>query len=179
MISDFPDISNKNLYRVDDSAEKELEILFELIGEIRRIRSELRINPGVRVKVNIKPASNKVRSLIAKNSEYMLGLAKLENLMLEEPAEKKGFVKTVKSDSVIYINLIDAIDIDLEIRRIEDEISKEKLKKEKSDRKISNPQFIKKAPEDVINKEKMKLEEANNSIENLQEQLNLIRSLKP
>jgi len=131
------------------------------------------------VKVNIKPASNKVRSLIAKNSEYMLGLAKLENLMLEEPAEKKGFVKTVKSDSVIYINLIDAIDIDLEIRRIEDEISKEKLKKEKSDRKISNPQFIKKAPEDVINKEKMKLEEANNSIENLREQLNLIRSLKP
>ncbi len=178
MVSDFPDTQNIDFARVEDDIEKESGVLFEVIGEIRRIRSELRINPGVKIKVNIRPSSNDVKNLLEANSEYIMGLAKLEYLTLKEPPEKKGFIKTVKSDSVIYINLIDAIDIDLEIKRIRDEISKEKLKKEKSSRKISNPQFLKKAPAEIINKEKNKLEQTDKSIKNLHEQLDLIRNLK-
>ncbi len=178
MISDFPKIKDKKIDIVDDEAEKDLKILFELVGEIRKIRSELRINPGVRVKVNIKPSSSRIKKFIEENSVYVERLARLDNLILAEPASDKGFVKTVKSGNLIFINIIDAIDIDLEIKRIEEEIHKEGIKREKSGNKISNPEFLQRAPADIINKEKMKLEQANKSIENLQEQLRIIKSLK-
>ena len=178
MVSSLPEVGDKKIDRLDERAEKELDVLSGFIGEIRRIRSELRINPGLKIKVNIKPAGAEVEKLIDANAGYIIGLAKLDSLILEEPSEKKGFVRAVRSDGAIYINVMDVIDLDLEIKRIEEEISKENLKREKSNKKISNPQFLKKAPEDVINKEKTKLGEADKSIKNLQEQLNFIKNLK-
>ncbi len=178
MISRFPGFENDILDRIDTKAESDLNLIFAIISEIRKVRSELKINPGVRVSVNINALDNSYKDIIAENSGYIIDLARLDRLKLEEPADKKGFIKTISMGNEIYIYLVDVIDVDLEIKRINDEISKIRTEKEKSSKKISNPQFLEKAPQQIIEKEKSKLNNADTALKNLQEQLEIIRSIK-
>ena len=178
MISRFPGFENDILDRIDTKAESDLNLIFAIISEIRKVRSELKINPGVRVSVNINALDNSYKDIIAENSGYIIDLARLDRLKLEEPADKKGFIKTISMGNEIYIYLVDVIDVDLEIKRINDEISKIRTEKEKSSKKISNPQFLEKAPQQIIEKEKSKLNNADTELKNLQEQLEIIRSIK-
>jgi valyl-tRNA synthetase len=49
---------------------------------------------------------------------------------------------------------------------------------EKSNKKISNPQFIEKAPKEIIEKEAQKLDQANKALQVLNDQLRKINNIK-
>ncbi|MCL5072221.1 MAG: hypothetical protein M1308_15220 [Actinobacteria bacterium] len=102
----------------------------------------------------------------------------MELLSLTEPEDRKGFVKSVKGGSEIYIYLLDAIDIELEIKRLRDEISRLKIEMEKSNKKISNPQFMEKAPKDIIGKESEKFKRSNHDLKILYDQLEKMQEIK-
>lgn len=178
MIEKIPGSGDRMLGKIDNESEKELLSIFEIVGEIRRLRSELKINPAVKIKVYVKTASKELSELIISNLAYIYSLAKLELLNLAEPEDKKGFVKSVKGGSEIYIYLLDAIDIELEIKRLRDEISKLKIEVEKSNKKISNPQFMEKAPKDIIGKESEKFEQSNHALKILYDQLEKMQEIK-
>jgi valyl-tRNA synthetase len=178
MVEKIPSSGDRMLGKIDNESEKELLSIFEIVGEIRRLRSELKINPAVKIKVYIKTASKELSELITGNLAYIYSLAKLELLNLTEPEDKKGFVKSVKGGSEIYIYLLDAIDIELEIKRLRDEISKLKIEMEKSNKKISNPQFMEKAPKDIIWKESEKFEQSSHTIRILYDQLEKMQEIK-
>jgi valyl-tRNA synthetase len=61
--------------------------------------------------------------------------------------------------------------MELEIKRIKDQIKRVNLDIEKSKKKISNPDFTSKAPEEIIQKEKDKLDQADKILKVLNEQL--------
>ena len=100
-----------------------------------------------------------------------MNLAKIENLQFTEPMDKKGFIKTVKNNNQIFIYLLDVIDIEAEIKRISFEITKLNTEVAKSNNKLSNPQFIEKAPGKIIEKEQLKLNKAIEELRVLKEQL--------
>lgn len=178
MVEKIPCSGDRILGKIDNESEKELLSIFEIVGEIRRLRSELKINPAVKIKVYIKTASKELSELIISNLAYIYSLAKLELLSLAEPEDKKGFVKSVKGGSEIYIYVLDAIDQELEIKRLRDEISKLKIEMEKSNKKISNPQFMEKAPKDIIGKESEKFKQSSHALKILYDQLEKIREIK-
>ncbi len=178
MIEKIPGPGDRMPGKIDNKSEKELLSIFEIVGEIRRLRSELKINPGFKVKVHVKTASKELSELITGNAAYIYSLAKLELLSLTEPEDKKGFVKSVKGGSEIYIYLLDAIDIELEIKRLRDEISRLKIEIEKSNKKISNPQFMEKAPKDIIGKETEKFKQSSRTLKILFDQLEKMQELK-
>ncbi|MCL5072223.1 MAG: valine--tRNA ligase [Actinobacteria bacterium] len=178
MIEKIPGSGDRVLGRIDNKSEKELLSIFEIVGEIRRLRSELKINPAVKIKAYVKAASKELSELLANNSTYIYSLAKLELLSLTEPEDRKGFVKSVKGGSEIYIYLLDAIDIELEIKRLRDEISRLKIEMEKSNKKISNPQFMEKAPKDIIGKESEKFKRSNHDLKILYDQLEKMQEIK-
>jgi len=178
MVERIPNSGDRMPSKIDNESEKELLSIFEIVGEIRRLRSELKINPAVKIKVNVKTSSKELSELIIGNLTYIYSLAKLELLSLGEPQDKKGFVKSVKGGCEIYIYLLDAIDIELEIKRLRDEISKLKIEMEKSNKKISNPQFMEKAPKDIIDKETEKFEQSNHTLKILYDQLEKIQEIK-
>ena len=178
MVEKIPGSGDRMPGKIDNESEEELLSIFEIVGEIRRLRSELKINPAVKIKVYIKTATKELSELITGNLAYIYSLAKLELLDLAEPEDKKGFVKSVKSGSEIYLYLLDAVDQELEIKRLRDEISKLKIEMEKSNKKISNPQFMEKAPKDIIDKESEKFEQASNALKILYDQLEKMQEIK-
>jgi valyl-tRNA synthetase len=178
MVEHFPELDDKILNKIDSSSETKIKFLFGVIGEIRKLRSELNINPAQKIKVNIKPKNKEFKDLLTSNIDYIYALAKLESLQLEEPSDKKGYIKTIKDDNELYVYLLDVIDLDLEIKRVSGDIAKTKIDIEKSSKKISNPQFIEKAPKEIIEKEAQKLDQANKALQVLNDQLKKINNIK-
>jgi valyl-tRNA synthetase len=178
IISEFPVAKSRILDKTDNNIENEVIKVFNTISEIRKIRSELKINPASRVIVYINPADAAFEKILRNNERYIKNLAKLSEMEIGRPDDNKGFIKTLRDDSEIYVYILDAVDIELEISRINNEIRKVMLEKDKSSAKIENPQFMDKAPKDIIKKEKLKLDGALKVIQSMQEQLNLLQSIK-
>ncbi len=161
----------------DKAAEDEIKVLFDVISEVRKIRSELRINPAKKVRISLNTGDKNKKGLLEDNIRYICGLAKTDGVEFEDCSSKKGYIKTTTCDVDIFVYVLDAIDIELEIRRIKDRIKKISLDAEKSRKKLSNTGFIKKAPAGIVKKEKEKLEAADKISGVLEEQLVRIKNI--
>ncbi|MBM3709968.1 MAG: class I tRNA ligase family protein, partial [Actinobacteria bacterium] len=177
MIEPFPALKDVLPGRFDPDAEAKISKICSIIGEIRKIRSELRINPALRIEVYLKPSSSDIGKLIEENSKYIIELARLDKLNIFEPPDKKGFISSVKNNNEIYILLKDVIDLQRELERINNEIAKINTDREKSYKKLTNPQFLEKAPKKIIQKEEAKLKQADKSLKVLSGQLEKLKSI--
>lgn len=177
MSSEFPSPDIKISSTSLNIAENNIKSLFDIIVKIRKIRSELKVNPSVKVEACVVAGSKEAEGLISENGAYIKELAKIEPLKTGAPADKKGYIKAVSGDFSIYVNLASVIDADIEIKRINAEILKINSEIEKFTRKISNPQFIEKAPAEIIEKEKEKLARSLSAVKVLQEQLEFMENI--
>lgn len=168
MVESFPEFEPA---RVNKDIEDEIKILFDVISEIRKIRSELKISPASRVKVNLLVGEDSCKDVLEKNREYICSLAKTSEVEFKDCTSQKGYIKTTIGNIDIFIYILDVIDMELEIKRIKDQIKRVDLDIEKSKKKISNPDFTSKAPEEIIQKEKDKLDQADKILKVLNEQL--------
>jgi valyl-tRNA synthetase len=175
MIQKFPEFSNKLL---DRNVEKDIATLFDVISEIRKIRSELNINPSVKIKVNLVSGNSRDEEILRQNKKYIYSLVKVGNLEFSHSEEEKGYVKTTKGNTSIYIYILGIVDVDLEIKRILDGAEKIKKDIERSGKKISNPQFLEKAPSEIIKKEKDKFYKFSKTLKVLNEQLKRMNNIK-
>ena len=175
MISKFPEFSKS---KINKKTEKEIKVLFDVIGEIRKIRSELKINPSSKVKVNLVVNDKEKEKILKQNQSYIYSLAKVGSLKFTGSLSHKGYIKTTRGGVDIYIYILDVVDIGLEINRIAGEIKKVKKDAERSSKKISNPEFLKKAPKEIVNKEKEKITQFSKVIRILDEQLVKMKSIK-
>jgi len=115
---------------------------------------------------------------ISDNSEYIYNLARVSKLEFGRVENDRGYIKTTTGSIDIFIYILDAVDIDLEIKRIEDELKKVGIGTEKSRKKLENPDFIRKAPEEIILKERGKLEQAEQVSDILLRQLDKMKNIK-
>jgi valyl-tRNA synthetase len=177
MSSEFPSPEIKISAASLSNAESSINSLFHVIGEVRKIRSELKVNPSVKVEVCVVAGSKEAGQLIKENQAYIKELAKIEPLKTCAPDDKKGYIKAVSGDFSIYVNLASVIDAEIEIKRINAEILKINNEIEKFTRKISNPQFVEKAPAEIIEKEKAKLARSVSAVKILQEKLGFMENI--
>ena len=174
MVESFPEFEPA---MVSQDVEDEIKILFDVISEVRKIRSELRINPASRVRVSLLADEDKSRDILEKNREYIYSLAKTDEVEFEDCTGEKGYIKTTVGNIDIFIYIADVVDMKLEIKRIRDQIRKVSLDIEKSKNKISNPDFTGKAPEEIIQKEKDKLDQAEKILKVLNGQLAMMEGI--
>jgi valyl-tRNA synthetase len=76
----------------------------------------------------------------------------------------------------LFIPLADLIDIDDEIERLEKQISDMKGRLAAVNGKLSNANFVDRAPDDVVANEKRKQAEYQSSLEKLQDNLNSLKA---
>ncbi len=144
-------------YEIDKNEEKtnEASWLIKLITEIRSVKSSLNIPKKAEIDLAIRNASQQT-SFRFKN--YFPILQKIINLneIIEESNISEKYAHFVLEGTTIILPLENLIDIDKEHNRLELEITR--LKKEVSyfDKKLSNKDFVKRAPKDVINLQRQK-----------------------
>jgi valyl-tRNA synthetase len=132
------------------AAETEMAILQDLIVSVRNLRAELKVEPKVKVPVEIFAPEPAIRKMIEQNHGAVERLGNVEMITFVESslANRPGARGTARFDvHVIYER---KIDVAAESDRLKKEL--EKIEKELSNnqKQLGNDQFLAKAPEKVV-----------------------------
>jgi valyl-tRNA synthetase len=179
MQASFPYTEQMYAKRKNDIAEKDMEFVFGMISGIRNIRSEMNVQPSMKVKVLAHTADEREKILIAENKSVMMNLASLESFSFCD-ADKvpSASAAAVIGSTTCYVSLEGVIDFDKEIERLEKELEKNTKELLAVQKRLHNDSFLQKAPEEVILKVKdqnVELEEKNTK---LKENLDRILKMK-
>jgi valyl-tRNA synthetase len=158
MVSKWPQ-TDSNL--VDKDAEESMDLLMEVIRSIRNIRAEMNVPPGKKAEVIIMAKSKEAYAIVNTGQEYVARLANGEPINIYEGIGTKpsNVATAIVGDLEIYLPLEGLIDLEVEIKRLEKELSQTKKELERVTGKLSNEGFLTKAPQEVIAKEQAKQRE--------------------
>jgi valyl-tRNA synthetase len=146
-LAGYPQANEK---QVDLAAETEMAILQDLIVNVRNVRAELKVEPKVKVPIEIFAQESAIRAMIEQNRGAIERLANVEKITFVDSSLSKeaGTRSTARFDvHVIYER---TIDVAVECDRLRKEL--EKIEKEfaNNQRQLGNEQFLAKAPEKVV-----------------------------
>jgi valyl-tRNA synthetase len=168
MTQAFPQFNESNC---DQQAIDDLEWVKQFIIAIRNIRGEMDISPSKELPVLLKNVNKNDQRRLSENEQFLSSLAKLESIIVL-PNDEQGpaSASAVIGDLSVLIPMAGLIDKEAELARLDKAI--EKLEKESSKvlSKLSNENFVSKAPVAVIDKEKAKLAEAESTLAKMHEQ---------
>jgi valyl-tRNA synthetase len=164
--------------QIDPPAVQEMRWVMEFILGIRKIRGEMNIPPNKALPVLLQNGSAEDRECCDNNTIYLTNLAKLETINWLEPQQEAPEAATaLVGEMKILIPLAGLIDKDAELGRLEKEIAKLRKDLARSEAKLSNPNFVDRAPTEVVAKERQRVTEMRSAVKKLDEQLNRIESL--
>jgi len=166
MISKWPE-PNESL--IDEEAERDMIFLMDSIRSIRAIRSEFNILPNEVINVEFSTPNKYKEVLLQGYSGYFYTLAKAKLSSTLEKKDLKHVAHKIVEDVNYYVNLEGLIDINKEREKVKKEIDDVSLLIEKIEKRLSDKNFIEKAPTEVVEKEKEKLENLKKKFEFLQE----------
>jgi valyl-tRNA synthetase len=136
--------------QIDIAAEVEMAILQDLIVSVRNIRAELKVEPKVKVPLEVFTSESPVQKLIDDNRGVIERLANLENVQfVPSPLTRlSGARSTARFD--VHVVYEKKIDVAAERERLNKELEKMEKEIANGQRQLSNEQFLAKAPTNVI-----------------------------
>ncbi|MGM0560811.1 MAG: valine--tRNA ligase [Pseudomonadota bacterium] len=159
------------------SAVSEMEWLIALISEIRALRGEMNVPAGSHVSLVVKDATEETDERLKRHAGLLKRLARvdlLEMAITDLPADAATFVM---QEATMGIPLGNVIDIAEERQRLERELDKLSKEIAKLDGKLSNAQFLEKAPAAVVEEQRQRREQIAQSREKLAGSLERLASL--
>ncbi|MPM80032.1 Valine--tRNA ligase [bioreactor metagenome] len=163
MISQWPKVDPDYDFAVDaDNTQKAIE----LIRLIRNRRAEMNVPPSKKAHIFIKTDE---KAAFSGSEQYFSRLAGASGVTFVDEFDAENSVAVVSDSAVCYIPLSEMIDFDKERERIAKENERLNSEIERINKKLSNAEFVSKAPERVINAERDKLAGYINALENLRE----------
>ncbi|MCH2605195.1 MAG: valine--tRNA ligase [Nitrospinales bacterium] len=154
MVSAFPEYREA---QTNEAIEKEMAVIMEVITGIRNIRGEMNLNPGLKLNVLVKTQNSAIQQTLQYHGEYVRELARVEQLETGPNIEKpKVSASSVLGEMDLIIPLEGKMDFQEELKRVEKELKKIEKDLIFLDKKLSNPDFVKKAPVDIIEKDEQR-----------------------
>ena len=136
--------------QVDLAAETQMAILQDLIVNVRNLRAELKVEPKVKVAIEVFAHEPEIRAMIEQNRGAVERLANAETITFVESslAKHAGARSTARFDvHVVYERKIDAA---AECERLRKELEKLEKGIGSGQRQLGNDQFLAKAPANVV-----------------------------
>ena len=159
----------------DPIAEEDMLFLKELITSIRSIRSRMNVSPGKRSNLFVR-CTMQQSEFLNLHEDLVKSLAKVENISSGTDIVKpKQSATSVVTGMEIYIPLQGLVDLEEEKQRMTKRISEIDRLLGAINSKLSNENFLNRAPENVIDKEKSNLEKLNEELEKITSNLDMLK----
>ena len=153
MIAEFP----KPEERFDDEQiGEEMGLVIEIITALRNIRGEMNVPPGEQIDVLLHPKKKEVKERLVRDQLFIQNLAKVKSLMVFEEIEKPAYSAFAVVREVEIFVPMDRSKMEEEAKRLQKEIVKIEKEIAFVNRKLSNEQFLSRAPVEVVQEEKEK-----------------------
>jgi valyl-tRNA synthetase len=136
--------------QIDLAAETDMAILQDLIVNVRNLRAELKVEPKVRVPIEIFIPEPMIRAMIEENRGAVERLANVEAITFVEssPANKGAARGTARFD--VHVIYEKKIDVAAERERLKKELDKLEKEFANNQKQLGNEQFLAKAPAKVV-----------------------------
>jgi len=168
-----PDIVN-----VDEDAISEMEWVKEFIVGIRQIRSGMNIKPSKPLPVLLQNAGEADKGKLERNQHTIDFLARTESItILADGDEAPESATALVGEMKVLIPMEGLIDKDAEMARLSKEIDNKKQEVNRIEGKLSNPNFVERAPEAVVAKERAKISDIQTALKSFEDQLARIEKM--
>jgi len=146
-LTGYPQADQKQF---DLAAETEMAILQDLIVSVRNLRAELKVEPKVKVPVEVFAHEPAIRRMIEQNHGAVERLGNVEKITFVETslANRAGARSTARFD--VHVLYERKIDVAAECDRLKKELEKIEKELANNQKQLGNPQFVTKAPEKVV-----------------------------
>ncbi|MBU1146592.1 class I tRNA ligase family protein, partial [Patescibacteria group bacterium] len=152
MISKWPKAEKK---LADKKAEKDFEVLKNVVTTIRAMRADYKIEPAKRVSLEIYGGTK--TKLLEEQAGIIRNLARVENLVIKKFGTKPEWsAGAVVEGMEIYLPLAGLIDVPKEKARLGKELAEAEKYLGVLENKLSNKEFLANAPKELVAGEKEK-----------------------
>ncbi len=155
MISSWP-VAGK----VDQKAIEKFKIFEEMITKVRNLRSEYQVVPSKKININLVSSNQEVLSLYQEFKDVTTKFLNPNNLVISNKLETKEETLLITSlETRIYVDKADIIDRNREIEALTKQLEELQSELDRSERMLSNENFISRAKPEKVQEEKRKYEE--------------------
>ncbi|MBW6410043.1 valine--tRNA ligase [Clostridium weizhouense] len=142
---------------VNKEAENDMAYVIEAIKGLRNVRAEMNVPPSRKAKVICYIAEDAKQAFTA-GKAYMEKLASASEVefIADKSMVPENAVSLVVKGGELFMPLLDLVDKDKELERLNKELKKLEGEIDRIDKKLGNSGFVAKAPEAVVNAEKEK-----------------------
>jgi valyl-tRNA synthetase len=176
MLADFPEPSE---FLHDEAALKEMDLLMGVINGVRNIRGEMNIPPSGKVNIVVEAPDPKEASAIVGNLHHIRSLAGVEAMEVAPHVRKpEASATAVFEQKQVHVLLKGLLDFDEEKRRLRKEITKIEKDLDTFSRKLSNEQFLEKAPPEIVDEVRSKVEAMSHKREKLNHNLAFFEAIQ-
>jgi len=163
----------------DPAVVTEMETTIGLVRTVRNMRGELEIPPNTKVDIVFSTPRQDILAQIEKHQEPICRLAGIKKLTMSVHTEKPAYAAATVWEGIdVYMPLKDVLDLQTEEKRLTKEIDKMTNELTMVKRKLSNRDFLTKAPKAVVAKEQFKAKVLEEKLHKLTVNLERVRSLQ-
>lgn len=175
MLSTYPKCDDS---KINEQAESDMAWLQSLIGAVRNIRGEMKLGNAVRLPVLIQGVSDEQKASLVRIDNQFKTLAKVDSLTIvktgeEVPLSSSGMVGQMK----VLVPMKGLIDPTAELNRLNKVRDKLQTQADAINKKLSNDNFIAKAPAQVVEAERAKLSELQGQLAEVEKQVGALGNL--
>ncbi|MCB1085290.1 MAG: valine--tRNA ligase [Chlamydiia bacterium] len=154
---------------INEKAEEEMQLMIDLVSAIRNIRAEWKVNPKEAVSCELAVTKDDTKSLLSQNTAIIQKLARAEQVTITDDLSQTQNVATAVVGPIkCAVPLGDVIDLEKEKARMNKEAESLQKAIDNLDKRLSNKNFLEKAPVDVVTKEKDRLSEMREKLKKLE-----------
>ncbi len=168
MVSAYPEADKTTR---DRKAERVMAALIEIIRSIRNARAQHDVEAGKMIDAFIYVAELKTAIGVYIRVIERLTKANVKIFDKEEERITKNALVLLLGEAEVVIPMASMVDIQVEQRRLDEEIDQIQADVRRLEKMLSNEDFLEKAPPSVVGKEKDKLAERKNNLKRLKERL--------
>ena len=167
MIARYPEYTESLAFPAE---ERDFEMVMNAIRAVRSRRAEMNVPPSRKAHLFI---TTDRQDAFRSGEIYITKLAYAEQITIssEQPADAEKMVSAVTEEAKLFMPMAELIDLDKERARLEKELEKARKNYEGQMRKLSNENFVSRAPEAVVQTERERAEKAKALVENLEASL--------
>jgi valyl-tRNA synthetase len=154
MMAEFPRSRENEIYPRE---EARMELIMQVIGAIRNLRSEMGIPPGKKAEVILYSPKKETLRFLEENRMYVENLARTEKPGFQSGGQRpKGSATAIVEEVEVFLPLKGWINLDEEEKRLQKELDRVFEDLSRAQRKLQNQDFVSRARPEAVEKEKEK-----------------------